>query len=261
MIGNTVTGGDGPLRPSIGGHARSAPTPAQMDEYKPRPHVLIIEDEPHLREALVSFLNMDGFIADGVGALHAAEQWMNTHQSDIILLDLSLPDGDGLEWFSRLSNLKKKGLIAITARSSVEDRLKALSAGVDAYLIKPVLLDELSLHINNLFRRLAPTFKPTWRLEPNHWSLVAPSGLNIKLTHSELTILKRLMTMAGKAVRRDVLVTDLGHAPQAYDSRRMEVLVRRLRAKVKKALGYDIPLETVHGVGYAFVGETSSTPD
>ena len=212
--------------------------------------VLVIEDEAALLEALVTYLNMEGFTADGVGSLGAASQWLKTHQFDVLILDLGLPDGDGLTWLS--TNAQGKGVIITTARGEGEQRIQGIQAGADVYLVKPIQLEELASLVRNLTRRLRTQITPQWILNPQHWTLASPTGLVIKLTYSETLLLQRLTRAPGQAVSRRDLVLSLGHDPDSYDYRRMEILVRRLRNKIKEVLGSELPLETVHKIGYAF---------
>lgn len=214
--------------------------------------VLIVEDEADLQEAMVSWLNMEGLMADGVGSLQAATQWMTTHAFDVVVLDLGLPDGDGLEWLSSRADLHNKGVIITTARGESAHRISGVKAGADVYLVKPVLLEELTSLIHNLARRIRPETARTWILSTINWSIESPDGHSVKLTHSEHTLLSHLARFPGKAIPREELVIELGHDPDAYDARRMEIMVRRLRTKARDALGHTLPLETVHRCGYAF---------
>lgn len=214
--------------------------------------VLIVEDEPDLQEAMVSYLNMEGLVADGVGSLQAATRWMTTHAYDVLVLDLGLPDGDGLAWLDSGVDVRDKGVIITTARGESAHRISGIKAGADVYLVKPVLLEELGSLIRNLVRRIRPETPRTWMLSTMTWSIASPEGQSIKLTHSEHTLLSHLARFAGKPVPREELVVSLGHDPDVYDARRMEIMVRRLRTKAREVLGYALPLETVHRCGYAF---------
>ena len=118
--------------------------------------ILVLEDEPALLETAVTFLNLKGFKAVGVSTIKSAEQWMQTHLFDILVLDLGLGGEDGLEWLKSRPELIQKGLIITTARAGNNDRIAAAIAGADAYLVKPVLLDELVATLHNLNRRLQP---------------------------------------------------------------------------------------------------------
>lgn len=222
--------------------------------------VLIVEDEPDLQESLASYLNMEGMAADGVASLRGAENWMLTHHYDILILDLGLPDGDGLQWLERRIDLRDKGIIITTARGHGIHRISGVKAGADAYLVKPVEFEELTALIHNLIRRMRQDAASAWELNTVNWVLKAPGGHEIKLTHSENTLLSCLAKSPGQAIDRDVLVEALGYDPRIYDLRRMEILVRRLRHKVRAALGYALPLGTVHRCGYAFAAPITVGP-
>ena len=214
--------------------------------------VLVIEDETHLLDATVTFLNMEGFVADGVSSLGMAAQWMRTHTLDVLVLDLGLPDGDGLQWLSQNDQLRGKGVIITTARGQTQQRIEGIKAGADVYLVKPIQLEELASLVANLMRRTRSASSPSWSIDRTHWILRTGTGLAVKLTHSEAVLLLKMADQPGQVVPRQELVLSLGHDPQSYDFRRMEILVRRLRNKVKADLGCELPLETVRKVGYAF---------
>jgi two-component system OmpR family response regulator len=214
--------------------------------------VLVIEDEADLQEALVTYLNIEGFTADGVSSLSAASQWIRTHQFDVLILDLGLSDGDGLQWLVQNEMLRQKGVIITTARGDSKQRIEGIRSGADVYLVKPIQLEELASLVSNLMRRIQAPTLPQWTLSKMNWTLNSPTGVSVKLTHSEAVLLQKMADHPGQAIARQDLVISLGHNPETYDFRRMEILVRRLRNKIRDALGDELPLETVHKVGYAF---------
>ena len=216
--------------------------------------ILVVEDETDLREAMVEFFNMDGYAADGVRGLRAAEHWMLTHGFDVLLLDLGLPDGDGLHWLQSRTDLLDKIVLISTARSTGSDRVAGVRAGAHAYLVKPVALEEMSALVANLLRKAGKAQSPVWHLNATAWTLTAPTGQVVKLTHIEMSLLSCLAGVPGTAVQRDRLVECLGQSPDLYDPRRMEIIFRRLRSKVKTATAAERPVETVRSVGYAFAG-------
>ena len=215
-------------------------------------HILVVEDEPDLLEALVSYLNMEGMCAAGVSSIADAERWMAIHPFDILLLDLGLPDGDGLSWLKSLTSIHNKGVIITTARSDALSRISGVRAGADVYLIKPVLPEEIVSLIHNLMRRLKGQVSLMWSLDEKGWQLLAPDGRSLKLTHSENIVLKRLAQSSGQAIPKEEIAMSLGHNPEHYDFRRLEILIRRLRNKAKETLGMNLPLETAPRLGYAF---------
>ena len=215
--------------------------------------ILVVEDEVDLREATVAYLQLEGMMAVGVGTLQAARHLLALQSFDLLVLDLGLPDGDARVWLEQNADLRDKGIIVTTARGERTERIVGVQAGADCYLVKPVDLDELVGLARNLLRRLHASDPPTgWTLDTLKWTLHSPEARSLKLTHSELVLLQALARRAGASVSRDELAIALGHEPAVYDQRRLEVLVRRLRNKVTEQLGYPLPLETVHGQGYAF---------
>jgi DNA-binding response OmpR family regulator len=219
---------------------------------KPGARVLVIEDEPDLLDALVGYLNMEGMVAHGVRSLGDAQSWLLSHDFDLLLLDLGLPDGDGIAWLRNQTDLRDKGVIITTARGDALSRIGGVRAGADGYLVKPLLFEEVVSLIHNLMRRLGGSAQAVWRLDDTGWRLVAPDGRPLKLTHSEHALLQRLARSRGQPVSREDLAHCLGQNPEHYDFRRLEILVRRLRNKAKETLDITLPLETAHRHGYAF---------
>lgn len=216
------------------------------------PKVLIVEDEDDLRDALINYLALDGFIAIPAANLQQATERLNKEHYDVVLLDLSLPDGDGMAWLQQRHDLEQTGLIITTARTARSERLTGARLGADSYFVKPVDLEELSLHAQNLTRRVRRIMPQLWELNTVRWQLFTPAGTTIKLTRSEVRFLQPLMHSPGTPVARSELVTSLGHDLAYYDARRMEIMVRRLRQKTETQSGDTLPLETIYGRGFAF---------
>ncbi|MEN9764089.1 MAG: hypothetical protein RL397_44 [Pseudomonadota bacterium] len=222
----------------------------------PSPRVLVVEDEAEILESMVTFMNLEGIQAAGVPTLSAAKGWIATHPVDILVLDLGLPDGHGLQWLEEhRAGLSGKGIIICSARGQTEDRIEGARQGADLYLVKPVALEELCLLIKKLMARLGVTASSprVWVLNKLSWTLQAPNGSQVELTRSEMMLLTELVSADGQAVSRDQIVRQLGHQPETYDWRRMEIMARRLRNKVSDTMGCELPLKTVHRFGYAFV--------
>lgn len=228
------------------------------------PRVLIVEDEADLRDAMVDYLRMEGMTAAGAGTLGAAEHWLGNHDCDVLVLDLGLPDGDGLAWLAAHPEQLRRGVVVTTARGHSGDRVAGARAGADAYLVKPVVLEELASLIGNLMRRLPPSTSPpppSWALDTLTWRLCAPGGVWIKLTRSEFELMRAVLGRPGQAVARAALIVALGHDPSYYDTRRLETMVRRLRTKVAEVVPGGLPLDTVHAYGYAFTAPVEIQPE
>ena len=217
----------------------------------PKSKILVIEDEVALLEAYISYLNLEGFIADGLSSLSAAQNWLLTHDFDILILDLNLGDGNGLEWLTHNNQLLNKGLIIITARDSLADQYAGIKAGADAYLTKPVPLEIISATAHNLSKRIKP-HTPYWSMNTKQWLLTSPDNQSVKLTHSEVLLVECIANTPRKIISRDQFIFSLGHSADYYDVRRLEIMIRRLRRKVLKNFGFDLPLETVHSKGFSF---------
>ncbi|WPL19541.1 TorCAD operon transcriptional regulatory protein TorR [Thiorhodovibrio winogradskyi] len=220
--------------------------------------LLVLEDEPDLCEAMVSFLQLEGFNVIGAGTALEAEAMLREQPVDLLIMDVGLPDQDGISWLSQLQDNRSLGLILTTARGELTDRIRGHSAGADAYLVKPVELEELRLIILNVAARLGccgDAAKVSWQLNPIRWQLLTAKGQSVRLTRSETQVLEALARSPGKPLPREALVRALGHQPENYDPRRMEILIRRLRTKVSEQTDERLPLETVHGVGYAFTAD------
>lgn len=223
-----------------------APTPAR---------ILVVEDEPELLDAMVLYLSLEGWAAEGAASLAQASTRMSESPPDLIVLDLGLPDGDGLAWMQAHPQCRHTGIVITSARGEERQRIEGIKHGADVYMVKPVALEELALVLQRLWQRVRVQSAPNWTLLPTAWLLQSPAGQTVKLTHSEMAILRALAEQPGRAVPRPTLVMALGQDPDSYDYRRMEVLVRRLRTKVREALGMELPLETAHRLGYAFASE------
>jgi len=232
----------------------------------PPARVLLIEDEPDLREAIAAYLSLEAMQVSGVGTLADANAWAAENDFDILILDLGLPDGDGVSWLESLPSLGTRGVVILTARGSPAQRLTGLRAGADAYLVKPIALEELALTVRKLFARIqvtapapllatvgSPRTEPAiWQLNAQTWMLTAPNGKSLLLKHSERLLLEALLGPAGEVLSKDRVVASQGAKADGFDYRRIETLIRRLRLRCRDALDTELPVQTIYGRGLAF---------
>lgn len=216
--------------------------------------ILIIEDEQRLARLLKQGLEEQGFVVDlaydGIDGQFQAEQY----PYDAILLDLMLPEVDGL---AILKGLREKGndvpVLIITARGDVEDRIKGLNFGADDYLAKPFNLEELIARLRALIRRSRGKSSPLVTVGDlvidSNARTVARAGTVILLSAREYDLLHYLALSAGKVVSRTELIEHIFTSDYEWDSNVIEVHISHLRTKIDK--GYSSALiHTVRGAGY-----------
>ena len=178
---------------------------------------------------------------------------------DILILDLGLPGEDGLSLAAHVRDLPGLAVIVLSARDRVQDRLDALAAGADRYLVKPVELAELAANCEALWRRQAapagrlPSVAGStgaWRLTTAAALLEAPGGTGLYLSQAELRLLRTLAAEPGRVVTRAHLIAAVFGRDPERGSARLDVLIARLRRKVHQHCSCPVPLETAHGLGY-----------
>ncbi len=222
--------------------------------------ILVVEDAIDLREEFVDYLRFCGFEAEGVGSVAGLVRRLETEPWHVVILDLGLPDGDGIAAARRIREQRGLGLgiIIVTARGQAEDRIAGARAGADAYLIKPVDLRELIAVIGHLLQRLEAAQPPSppmcWTLEAEHQTLLSPEGVEVQLTGAEYLLLSKLIANPGNAVTRTELCAELAPGGDPEDTRRLDSLISRLRAKVLKQTGSALPIRAFRNLGYLFSG-------
>ncbi len=219
--------------------------------------VLIVEDERRLGEFLKQALSECRYTATWVRTRKEAADALAETPYDVIVLDLSLPDGDGLELLRqwRTSGFNEPVLI-LSARDSMEDRVKGLDLGADDYLPKPFSLEELLARIRSLVRRQS-TIKQTL-LEHAGIQLdllghtVQVNGQPVDLTSREYALLEIFMQNHGRILPRTLITDKIWASSYDVDTNLLDVYMSRLRAKLEGASGKPL-FKTVRGVGYQLV--------
>lgn len=217
--------------------------------------VLVVEDAPESLELICSFLKQNGMTTIAARTLAEMRQRLQSHQPDIILLDVNLPDGDGIEAARKLRLGSLYGLIFVTARDSDDDILAGLDAGGDDYVTKPINLKTLHARIRSVLRRSREpviTFDG-WILDVVRRELFRPNGQLLELTAGEMNILVALASRPGEPLSRDFLLDVIANRdPTSISGHTVDNLIARLRKKMQLE-GKDAPIATVRGVGYALV--------
>ena len=222
--------------------------------------VVLVEDHVILRSEIVSSLCAEGLDATGVGSSTELFYEILRKQVDIVVMDIGLSGENGMQILQQLRSLTGQqylGIIMLTGHFELSCKLECLANGADAFLIKPVEIDELAAYINNLYRRIHAGGTALdllkWQFHHREWRLVCPTGAAIELSHLEAEFLKILVEHAGNPVRRrDIISIAFKQDPIAYDSRRLEALVSRLRKKIHTMYPLSQPIKAVHSIGYVF---------
>ena len=219
--------------------------------------IIVVEDDADLREQMVAYLSLSGFAASGVGSAAEFYRRMAVESCDIVVLDLRLPDEDGLAIAAHVRAHTATGIVMVTARNRIDDRVRGHEAGADAYLPKPVDMRELVAIIKSLQRRLGGDTPQAarisgWRLDCSAFTLSAPGGQTVAVTPNEMALLRALAAAAGTVVGRGALLGVLGYDPCDVGNRNLDAALRRLRLKVAELTDTSLPIRTVHSVGYLF---------
>jgi DNA-binding response OmpR family regulator len=215
--------------------------------------ILIVEDNGDYAGDMAEFL--EELDHEVTVATTAGEMWaaLTKTPAAVVVLDLGLPDEDGFNVIPRMRQLYPGiGLLVLTGRVAFDNRILGLRLGADHYLTKPIKFPELAAHIEALDRRVSP---PEPAPAPSKWTLRVSArqlelmGAVIDLTEKECNFL-HLLTINTRPVPRQLIVAGMGgDDPDA--SRRVDMLVYRLRKKARIGLGQDLPLRSAYGEGYS----------
>ncbi|USX51756.1 response regulator transcription factor [Lentzea sp. HUAS12] len=214
--------------------------------------VLVVEDDDRVARGLLTALRHAGYevhrVATAADALRAAP-------ADVVLLDLGLPDGDGLDVLRELRHRPGTAVITVTARGEERERVLGLRAGADDYVVKPFGTSELLARIEAVLRRTRahraePESEAPVEVGPLHiltsTRVVTLAGEPLSLTRKEFDLLALLATRKGEVVSRDFIVDQVWQAHWEAPSRTLDTHIAALRGK----LGDRVKIETVRGVGY-----------
>ena len=216
--------------------------------------LLFIEDNPKLAQHTAKGLEKAGFAVDHVSLGEDAVAAAETTHYDIALLDLGLPDIDGMTVLERIRQSGNElPILILTARDDLQDRIDGLNRGADDYLLKPFAFDELTARIKALLRR--PGHILGLKLETGNLSFdtlareVTVDDQTVRLSRRELDILEQLMRRAGRIVPKDVLEDSIYGFDREVSSNSIEVALHRLRKRLQNA-GASATIHTMRGIGY-----------
>ena len=221
--------------------------------------ILIVEDEPDIRSTLEYNLHRDNFQTESVGNLLDAEKILSTANISLILLDLMLPDGSGLDLCRKLKadqSTNSIPIIILTAKDDEVDKVVGFELGADDYVTKPFSVRELILRIKAILKRKVQKPEVT-EVEREFGELridsdsheVFVNGEEVSLTALEFRLLKQLVDRRGRVQTRDQLLSDVWGYSADITTRTVDTHIKRLREKLGPIGKY---VQTIRGVGYKF---------
>lgn len=214
-------------------------------------NILLVEDSSDLAEAMCSFLSANGHIINWAPDIKTAEKFILSCEFTVVILDLSLPDGDGIDFLkNRLKKLSPPpGVIITTARDQINQRILGLNTGADDYLVKPFDLLELEARIHSLYRRFSNSRGSEVTLGKININIqnrtVSKNSVVIPMTAKEWAILERLCKNPNQLTNKDELMDAMYSFESNVESNTIEVHISQIRKK----LGASV-IETVRGIGY-----------
>ena len=220
-------------------------------------HVLLVEDEASVSEPLAQALRRNGFVPTVVSTVAGALQAAGRHEFDFVILDLTLPDGDGRDVCREIRRDSRVPLIMLTARGTELDKIVGLELGADDYVVKPFSSAELLARMRAILRRATDTSDGPRSpvhigdLEVDERSRCASlNGSPIPLTLKEFDLLARLAREAGSVVRREDLMSDVWDENWFGSMKTLDVHISTLRRKMGDDPSQSRYLHTVRGIGF-----------
>lgn len=227
--------------------------------------ILTIEDDPAIRRGIRDVLNFAGYQTLEASDAKSGIQAAITRAYDLLLLDLVLPDGSGLEILQRLRSAKpQQAVIILSARGDETDRVAGLRAGADDYVVKPFGVDELLARVEAVLRRSSSRpvdvdelSLPQGCVFFERREIRFASGDRVELTDKELLVLRYLVQHADRAISREELLVNVwGIDARGTSTRTVDMTVVRLREKLRDSIDQPQSLLTVRGKGYMWAQQS-----
>ncbi len=222
--------------------------------------IAVLDDDDQLREdVLVDGLRQFGFQVQGASTAAQLYRLMLSHHFDMVVLDVNLPDEDGITVAHHLHALNAQlGILMLSAQDEDAERIASLECGADGYLVKPTSPELLAATLHSLWRRIRPPAPAADAaadpgLDADGWYLPAGNGSVIPLSRSERRLIHVLLGANGQAVERNRIIDYLAEDSDGFDPGRLDVLVHRLRRKLAESARSGLEVVTVRGIGYALL--------
>ncbi|MCB1396600.1 MAG: response regulator transcription factor [Rhodobacter sp.] len=230
-----------------------------------QPHVAILDDEAEIRRILADALSGAGFRTSTYSRATEFEAALKRTAPDVCLVDLGLPDRDGLALVHRLALESGASIIIISGRANTADRVTGLELGADDYIIKPFEPAEVVARVRARLRkaRTAPDHSGSvarfngWEAHFDRYLLIGEDGVEVPFSHAEGEVLRLFLDAPKRLISRTQMQETLGGAAGESFDRAMDVRISRLRAKLGEDPKNPRLIKTIYGAGYIFLGDVS----
>ena len=234
-----------------------------MEDEQPQEHILVVDDDPGIRDVIAEFLARHGYSVDAAADGREMERAIGRRRPDLIVLDLMLPGEDGLAICRRVSKPDGPAVIMLSAMGEETDRIVGLELGADDYLAKPCNPRELLARVRAVMRRRreprvaedslgAACEFAGWRLDLVRHELRSPQGVVVNLSSGEFSLLRAFVERPQRVLTRDQLL-EFARGPQSDSfDRAIDVQISRLRRKLEDSGGAVELIRTVRSEGYIF---------
>lgn len=225
-------------------------------------NLLVIEDEIDLQESIVEFLESDNFSVEAVSSFSLAEEKINLYNYDCVIVDINLPGGSGLDIIRQLKSQKQNtGVIIISAKDSLDDKLEGLDIGADDYLTKPFHLPELNARIKSIIRRRG--FQGLDEKKFNEITIqfstrkVLVNNVELILTRKEYDLLLYFIMNTDKVLSKETIAEHLWGDDMSLTADSFNFIYTHMKNLRKKLIdkGCKDYMKTVYGIGYKFSAE------
>ncbi|WP_038176906.1 two-component system response regulator TorR [Vibrio pacinii] len=234
-------------------------------------HVLVVEDDAVTRNKLVGYFQHEGYQVSEAESGQQMREALSNNAIDLVMLDINLPGEDGLMLTRELRSQSNIGIILVTGRTDSIDKIVGLEMGADDYVTKPFELRELLVRVKNLLWRIASARDSSdkskssagndnivcfgdWTFDIQRRAL-SRNGEPVKLTKAEYELLVALSSYPNQVLSRERILNMISHRVDAPNDRTIDVLIRRMRAKMEFDPKNPQIFVTVHGEGYMFAGD------
>ncbi len=233
------------------------------------PLITILDDTLEIRSLLSQALEGAGFSTRAFSRAAEFEQAITTLIPDLCIIDLGLPDKDGLAVVARMASETGAAILIISGRSNLQDKIVGLELGADDYITKPFEMPEVVARVRALLRRgkTAPTEThakmrfDAWTVDLNQLELMHDDGSQARLSHAESQLLQMFLEQPKRLITREQMLDTLGGGMADNYDRAIDVRVSRLRSKLRDDPNAPQIIKTIYGAGYIFIAHVEAVKD